>query len=180
VIPKEGLSAMPSILFVCTANLYRSPLAAAFLRDELKTSPDNGRKWAIDSAGTWTKPGTPIHPQTIEDAHRFGLDVREHRSKQVSAELLAKQDLILVMESGHKEALHIEFSEKSEKIYLLSEVVDGMTYDIPDPFSNEGIHDRDIVNELQLIIKRGLKNIISMATTDSFNPSAQNHFDEVD
>jgi protein-tyrosine phosphatase len=157
---------MPSVLFVCTANLYRSPLAAAFLRAELKKSPGES-EWVIDSAGTWTKSGAPIHSQTIEDAQRFGLDVRAHRSQPVTAELLSRYDLILVMETGHKEALHIEFPIQSKKIQLLSEVVDGLAYDIPDPFSMEGQHDRDIVNELQKIIRRGANKIFALATNHS-------------
>jgi protein-tyrosine-phosphatase len=159
---------MPSVLFVCTGNLYRSPLAAAFLRDKLKNAP-GGNEWVIDSAGTWTKSGTPIHSQTIEDAHRFGLDVRTHKSKQVTADLLSRHDLILVMETGHKEALEIEFPDQAKKIHLLSEVVDGHSYDIPDPFSLEGKHDRDIANELQRIINRGYKKIIAMTKNNSNN-----------
>jgi protein-tyrosine phosphatase len=153
---------MPSVLFVCTANLYRSPLAAAFFRETVKNTPD-GEKWTIDSAGTWTESGTPIHDQTIEDAFRFGLDISTNRSKQVTGDLLDQYDLVLVMEAGHKEALQIEFPGQSKKIHLLSEVVDGLTYDIPDPFSREGNHDRDIVNELNRLIARGHEKIMALA-----------------
>jgi len=159
---------MPSVLFVCTANIYRSPLAAAFLREVLKDSPD-GKEWVIDSAGTWTESGSPIHSQTIEDASRFGLDVCTHRSRQVTGELLARHDLVLVMETGHKEALEIEFPDQSNKIHLLSEVVDGRTYDIPDPFSLEGEHDRDIATELHRIITHGYKKIFALANNNSNN-----------
>jgi len=157
---------MPSVLFVCTANLYRSPLAAAFLRDELEHTPD-GIEWVIDSAGTWTSAEAPIPPQTIEDAHRFGLDVRNHRCKQITAQLLSRYDLILVMETGHKEALRIEFPDQSKKVHLLSEVVDGLIYDIPDPFTREGEYDLDVANDLHKIIKRGYKKILAMAKKKS-------------
>ena len=157
---------MPSVLFVCTANLYRSPLAAAFLRDVLKDTA-GGIEWVIDSAGTWTTTGAPIPSQTIEDAHRFGLDVRNHKSKQVTAELLSRHDLILVMETGHKEALWIEFPDQSKKVHMLSEVVDGLIYDIPDPFTREGEYDLDVANELQKIIKRGYKKILALAKKNS-------------
>jgi protein-tyrosine phosphatase len=157
---------MPSVLFVCTANLYRSPLAAAFLRDELKDAP-GGIEWVIDSAGTWTSAEAPIPPQTIEDAHRFGLDVRNHKSKPVTAQLLSRYDLILVMETGHKEALRIEFPDQSKKVHMLSEVVDGLIYDIPDPFTREGNFDLDVANELHKIIKRGYKKIFSLAVRNS-------------
>lgn len=158
-------------MFVCTANLYRSPLAAAFLRAELKDAPGE-IEWVIDSAGTWTTTGLPIHPQTIDDAQRFGLDVRTHRSKQVTAELLSQYDLILVMETGHKEALRIEFPDQSKKIYMLSEVVDGLRYDIPDPFAREGEHDLEVANELHKVIKRGYKKIFALAKKNS-NKSAK-------
>ena len=157
---------MPSVLFVCTANLYRSPLAAAFLRNELKGTP-GGIEWVIDSAGTWTTTGAPIPSQTINDAHRFGLDFRTHKSKQVTAELLTRYDLILVMETGHKEALRIEFPDQSKKVHLLSEVVDGLIYDIPDPFTREGNYDLDVANELHNTIKRGYKKIFTMAKRNS-------------
>jgi protein-tyrosine phosphatase len=159
---------MPSILFICTANLYRSPLAAAFLKDKLKDIP-GGNEWVIDSAGTWTKSGTPIHSQTIEDAAQFNLDIRAHRSKQVTAELLFRQDLILAMETGHKEAMQIEFPDQSKKIHLLSEVVDGRSYDIPDPFSLEGEHDRQVADELYRIIERGVQKILGLALSNSEN-----------
>jgi protein-tyrosine-phosphatase len=146
-------------------------LAAAFLRDELRDTP-GGIEWVIDSAGTWTTTGAPIHSQTIEDARRFGLDVRTHKSKQVSAELLSRYDLILVMETGHKEALRIEFPHQSKKIFMLSEIVDGFIYDIPDPFTKEGNDDLDVVNELHKVIKRGYKKIFALAKKNS-NKSAK-------
>lgn len=153
---------MPSILFVCTANLYRSPLAAAFLRKELINLP-TWKDWAIDSAGTWTRDGIEIHHQTIEDAHLYGLDLSEHQSKQVNLEMLASYDLILVMEAGQKEALSIEFPTYKSRIFLLSEVVDGLYYDIPDPFSSEGKHDREIIDELFNLITRGRDKIMVLA-----------------
>lgn len=153
---------MPAILFICTANLYRSPLAAAFLRKKLEEL-SLAKDWQVDSAGTWTTSGTAIHSQTIEDAINFGLDVLGHKSQQVTAKLLASNDLILVMETGQKEALTIEFPDYSSKIFLLAEVIDGIAYNIPDPLSFEGEHDRDIVNELAKLIDRGTDKILAMA-----------------
>lgn len=126
-----------------------------------------GVEWVIDSAGTWTTAGAPIPFQTIKDAYRFRLDVQSHKSKQVTAELISRYDLILVMETGHKEALRIEFPDQSKKIYMLSEVVDRLMYDIPDPFTRAGNDDLDVANELHKIIKRGYKKIFSLAVRNS-------------
>jgi protein-tyrosine-phosphatase len=153
---------MPSILFVCTANLYRSPLAAAFLRKKLQEIP-GGKDYIINSAGTWAKIGTSIIPRTVDDARRFNLDLGNHKSRQVTSDLLAENDLVLAMETGHKEALAIEFPQYEHKIYLLSDVVDGVPYSIPDPFSMEGKFDRNIIDELRALIERGTGKILSLA-----------------
>ena len=163
---------MPSILFVCTANLYRSPLAAAFLRGKLKQLPGGG-DYCINSAGTWTKIGTPIHSQTIIEAHRFNVDVSQHKSQQVTADLLAQSDLVLVMEAGHKEAISLEFPQFKRKIHILSEVVDGIPYSIPDPFSAEGKHDRNISDELHALVERGAVKILSLAGKLHAHPPSQ-------
>ena len=71
------------------------------------------------------------------------------------------------METGHREALRIEFPDQSKKVHMLSEVVDGLIYDIPDPFTREGEYDLDVANDLHKIIKRGYKKILAMAKKKS-------------
>ena len=67
------------------------------------------------------------------------------------------------MEAGQKEALQVEFPKEREKIFLLSEVADGIPYDIPDPFGPEGATHQEIAKELCELIKRGFENICNMA-----------------
>ena len=157
---------MPSILFVCFANRFRSPLAAAFFSRWLEQTADHGG-WSVRSAGTWTKPGLPADIRAIEDASEWGLDIQAHRSQQVDANLLSQSDLVLVMEAGQKEALHIEFSTERKKIYLLSEVADGIPYDIPDPFGLKGAPHQEIAIELFNLIQRGFNNICHFALESS-------------
>ena len=159
---------MPTILFLCTANRFRSPLAEAFMREKINEKPDSG-EWVIESAGTWTKDGMPALSQTLQVAQYFGLDLKDHRSKQVTAELLSRADLVLVMESGHLEALQIEFPDQSTKIHLLSQVVDGNAYGIPDPYAGGGKQEREIAIELHDVIARGANKIIRMAKTNHKN-----------
>ena len=152
---------MPSILFVCLANRYRSPLAAAFFNQCLEQTT-NLPDWCVGSAGTWTKPGLPPDGRALQDARDWGLDIKAHRSRQVNAVLLSQSNLVLVMEAGQKEALQVEFPKEREKIYLLSEVADGIPFDIPDPNDPETSHE-EIANELCELIKRGFKNICQLA-----------------
>jgi protein-tyrosine-phosphatase len=159
---------MPSILFVCLANRYRSPLAAAFFRQCLEQVTDRG-KWSVGSAGTWAQPGLPPEAVALKDARNRGLDIKDHRSRQVNANILSTSNLILVMEAGQKEALQVEFPKESKKIYLLSEVAEGIQYDIPDPFGPDGGTHQEIANELYELIKRGFENICGLANEGQNN-----------
>jgi protein-tyrosine phosphatase len=153
---------MPSVLFVCTANRFRSPLAAAFL---IKALEEMGitDSWRIGSAGTWATPGQPVLQTVSDTAQGFGIDLSGHRSARVSRRLLAEHDLILVMQASQKEALLSEFPELGEHIYLLSDVVERRSYDIPDSSGSEqGV--QDIAAELDALIRRGLNYICVLAT----------------
>ena len=152
---------MPSVLFVCTANRFRSPLAAAFFRKALADFVVAGA-WNVDSAGTWTVPGLPILPEVPLIARKYNLDLVRHRSKPVTEALLAAQDLILVMEAGHREALQNEFPSSSERVYLLSQAVEDRTYDIPDLIDSvESM--MEIGTNLYDLLQNGYGNICSLA-----------------
>ena len=67
------------------------------------------------------------------------------------------------MEAGQKEALQVEFPKEREKIYLLSEVADGIPFDFPDPFGPDSSTHQEIANELYELINRGFENICKLA-----------------
>src|SRR5512147_3158605 len=120
---------MTSILFVCRANRYRSPIAAACFQSELiKHQQEQG--WEVSSAGTWTMDELPPVPDAILEARQLGLDIRRHQSRVVTAGMLRDADLILVMERGQKEALQIEFPDCRPRVVLLTELVEDRPYDI--------------------------------------------------
>jgi protein-tyrosine-phosphatase len=153
---------MPSILFVCTANRFRSPLAAAILRKALHVMGMSD-SWEIGSAGTWAETGQPALTYVAEAAQHFGLDLSGHRSRRVSEALLSQYDLILVMQASQREALLSEFPSLEERIYLLSHVAERRSYDIPDvPGSAHEL--LAVITELQSLIRRGTESICVLAT----------------
>jgi protein-tyrosine-phosphatase len=153
---------MPSILFVCTANQFRSPLAAACLKKLIQEKLPQG-EWLVGSAGTWIKDGLPAPQLTLLAARSLGLTGLEgHKTRQVSQILLEKCDLVLVMESGHKEALRYEFPDLAGRIFLLSEIVDGVAYDIPDP-AHPSIDPEVVAQTLLRLIQKGYPSIFSRA-----------------
>ncbi len=152
---------MPRVLFVCTANRFRSPLAAAFFKAEVENRRLS-EVWKISSVGTWTIPGQPATPDAIAFAKENQLSLADHRSAIVTEEILSDQDLILVMESGHKEALINEFPKFTSRIFLLSEAAGLVPFNLPDPYTS---HEppKLVAMEIFSIIKKSAGTIIEKA-----------------
>lgn len=152
---------MPSILFICTANRFRSPLAAAIFKKYLRESNQAG-DWKVSSAGTWTLPGQPVIPLVESIARGLDLDLSAHRSAVVNERLLLSHDLILVMEPGQKEALLAEFPSQGEHVYLLSQVVESKQYAIPDTFQTAD-QVGEVAQLLQDLLFNGYRGICVLA-----------------
>jgi len=123
---------MPSILFVCTGNQFRSPIAAEAFRQQLERD-GRSAQWIVNSAGTWTTPSQPPLRLALDVARSLGLDLSRHATRLVDADLLNESDLVFVMESGHKESILVEFPFARGKVHLLAGVLKGTAFDIPDP-----------------------------------------------
>ena len=156
---------MPSVLFVCTGNQYRSPIAAAAFLRQLNRQGKASR-WIVRSAGTWTTPNQPPLPDAVRVAQDLGLNIRDRTTRKVTAGELSKCDLILVMEHKHKEALSYEFPTASKKIHLLSEVVNHLDYDIWDP-ADPSVSAKGVAIELCDSIRRGFQEICELAESNS-------------
>jgi protein-tyrosine-phosphatase len=153
---------MPSVLFVCTANRFRSPVASAlFLRCLQKDG--HAQDWRVSSAGTWAEPGLPVFPSAKWMTDNLGLDLQAHKAVRIDRELLAQYDLILVMENNHRESLLIEFPEIKGRLFLLTEAASGIAYDIPDPDILQGDTFLGLAQELSSLIDKGFQKICFLA-----------------
>jgi len=161
---------MPSVLFICTANRFRSPLAAAIFKKALADEKDtditryiqNAGTWQVGSAGTWAAPGQPVIPELHPVAQKLGLSLADHRTERVNGQLLSEYDLILVMQASQRESLLSEFPLLDEYIYLLSHVVERGSYDIPDSSGSEQ-EVAEVSVEMNELIRRGLPYICVLA-----------------
>jgi protein-tyrosine-phosphatase len=153
---------MTSILFVCRGNRFRSPLAAALMRREVESTADL-RPLDIHSAGTWTPDGLPALPETKRLGRLMQLTgIESHRTRQLDGDMLAASDLIVVMEANHREALVNEFPDAANRVHLLAVIVEGKSYDIPDP-GLTGISTEEVAHELDHLISHGYLKIIRLA-----------------
>lgn len=150
---------MPTILFVCTADQYRSPIAAAYLR-RLLCEHGLG-EWNVESAGTWAIPRQVPTAESIRDAKTLELDLGGHVTRMVDAQILRGADLIVVMEKGQKEALLTEFPECGARTYLLAELLQGVPFNVADPVAYPGEHDK-VLREMCDVIGRAFERIVEL------------------
>ena len=109
------------ILFVCTGNTCRSPLAAALA---------NAQGADAQSAGLAAYPGDPATPQAVRAAQRHGADLSAHRAQNVSELLLRQADQIFVMTPAHRDALCARFPWAAGRVRVLEPA-------IPDPYGGD-------------------------------------------
>jgi len=153
---------MPNILFVCSANRFRSVIGAGCLRSLISDQQLPG-DWEIGSAGVWASEGTPPLKEAVEFAHTRGIDIEAERSREINSQLVNSADLIIVMTNGQKEAIANEFNNSAGKIMLLSEICAGQYFDIPDPVLSPDEDPDVIASEICDLLKTGLPNILKLA-----------------
>jgi protein-tyrosine-phosphatase len=100
----KGRDAIPNdqpyhVLMVCTGNICRSPMAAGLLRHYLPA--DLKARIQVSSAGTHALRGHQAHEHAVAEMARLGIDISDHRARQITREIARSADLILVMETAH-------------------------------------------------------------------------------
>jgi protein-tyrosine-phosphatase len=147
-----------NILFVCTGNTCRSPMAQGLLE---KMAKDRGLNINIKSAGIFALDGQRASKEAIEVLKEDGIDISSHRANMIHRDLLKEADLILTMSISHKEALIFKYDFVKEKIYTLKEYAYGIEEDILDPFGgNVTVYKNtkeEIAKALEEIIKRFIR-----------------------
>ena len=131
-----------SILVTCVGNICRSPMAEALLQDRFAKRNLVVR---VGSAGIGALVGRPAEPAAVELMKERGLDISAHRARQITLELVAAHELILVMEARHKKAVESMFPVARGRVQHLGR---WGGFDVPDPFRGKRA---DFERALQLI-----------------------------
>ncbi len=118
-------------------------------------------RWQIQSAGTWAEPGHPVTPFAQAVLQQRNLDLSEHRSRSLDAQLLAQASIVLVMTHHHQESIQIEFPQVSGKVYLLSQLID-RTFDIEDPYGGSLDDYEMCATELENILTNGYDRLVGL------------------
>ncbi|TMQ01605.1 MAG: ribose 5-phosphate isomerase B [Verrucomicrobia bacterium] len=123
---------MKTILFVCTGNVCRSPMAEGIFRHAVKGRGD----FRVLSAGVGAIEGQPPSAHAVQALAELGIDISQQRSRMLTAELVNQADYIFGMTHGDVDAVNLLYPQAAEKIFLLrefDETLDVFEKDISDP-----------------------------------------------
>lgn len=109
------------ILIVCTANICRSPMAAALLRHFLAGQNEPLRSLQVVSAGIAARQGDPISDNAAVAMKRVGLDLSQHSSQPVTQQLLDGALVVLCMTESHRAMIQLQFERVPTHLYLFRE-----------------------------------------------------------
>lgn len=150
------------IIFVCTGNTCRSPMAAGLFKKliaerlgcDLDELPDRG--FLVESAGLSAGYGYPASPEAITLLAERGVDLREHVSRPLTAESLAAADHVWTMTSGHLAAIRSSGVRVGSQCELLAR----SGGDVADPFGGTRDHYSECLRQIEELLRERLEDVL--------------------
>ena len=126
---------MKTILFICTGNVCRSPMAEALFRRAVEGRGD----FRVLSAGLGAVDGQPPTQHSVTAMRELGVDISAQRSRALTANLLQQADYVFGMTHSHVDTIGLLYPAAAEKTFLLREFdesLDPFEKDISDPIGS--------------------------------------------
>jgi len=138
---------MSTIVFVCTGNTCRSPMAAALTEAIFK---QQGIHATVLSAGVAAGSPSPASKNAIRAMRDDKIDIKRHRSTQVTIDFLQGADLILALTSSHLDA--VMYMHPKANAFTLGEF-SGLGGDVSDPFGGDIAIYRECAAQIKKMIE---------------------------
>ncbi|MGA1238179.1 MAG: ribose 5-phosphate isomerase B [Limisphaerales bacterium] len=160
---------MKTILFVCTGNVCRSPMAEGLFRQAVSGRDD----YRVISAGLGAVNGQPPSGHAVRALRELGVDLGGFRSRMLTAELVNSATYIFGMTRGHVEGVTLLYPHAAEKTFLVREFEDRLeSYekDIADPIGGS----LEVYLACRAQIERGIAGILKFIDqTENMTDDAQ-------
>ena len=160
---------MKNVLFVCTGNICRSPIAEGLFR----RLTGNRKDIEVASAGVHAVRGQPPSVYAVEVCAQEGANISDLRSEPLTGGLVDQATHIFAMTGTHVETIQTLFPQSAEKTFLLREFEEpGTTVwrDVPDPI---GLG-RDVYEDCARIIKNALPSVLAFVEQGELVHPARN------
>ncbi|MBM3329367.1 MAG: hypothetical protein FJY67_07850 [Calditrichaeota bacterium] len=155
-----------SVLFVCTANVTRSPVAEAMFRRAVESS---GEEWQIASAGVRAIPGVPVNPVIGFIMFQRQMPLTNHKSRPVTTSLMERYYWIITAEQAHRDALLKMYPDLKDRVQTLlgfgRKPDEIEQHDLPDPTGKEPNDYRELMDLLETEIPR-LHRVLQVRVAD--------------
>ncbi|MEM5648154.1 low molecular weight protein arginine phosphatase [Bacillus cereus] len=141
---------MKRVLFVCTGNTCRSPMAEALLRHH------GGDRFEVQSVGVFAYPGSDASVYAKEALAEKGISIN-HAAQQVNETLLDWADIVVTMTENHKHIVLGHYPSVEKKLNTLYGLTEGIGKDISDPFGGSLSIYKKTLDEMEKLVQTLLK-----------------------
>lgn len=129
------MASVGSIVTVCTANICRSPMAAALLQHALAAQPEPLRSLRVISAGVAARSGEPASENSVIALRKVGIDLTGHRSQPLTQRMLDEAVAVLCMTESHRAMIQVQADPVPGNLFLFRQFLPGeVEKEIGDPY----------------------------------------------
>ena len=125
------------ILVICTANICRSPMAAALLQHALRAQPEPLKSLEVVSAGIAADDGWTVSENSVIALKKVGIDISGHHARALTPRMAGDALVIFCMTEAHRDAILVNVDPPPKHLYLFREFLPaGAGHEIADPFGS--------------------------------------------
>ncbi len=143
------------VVFVCTGNTCRSPMAEGLARAWERRRTPNGLTIEVSSAGVAAGDGSPASDQTLQALREREIDLSTHQSRLLTPEMVDRADIILTMTPSHAQAVMQIAPDSAHKVFPIDPL-----NPIADPIGQPIEVYREVADQLETLIDARLKEFI--------------------